>query len=250
MRLADKVAIVTGSTSGIGRAIAMAYAREGAKVVVVGRDGHRLGQVREEIGAASGVCLGIQADLRKVSEIDKVVRETMKEFGRVDILVNSAGVFELCDFLEITEEFFDRTISLNLKALFFMMQRAAREMKKQGKGKIINLASIGGGTVGFPTGSVYCASKGAIVSLTQTVALELAPYKINVNAISPGNIRTPMNEHLLADPDYLKAMLDHTPWGRIGETTDITPAAVYLASEDSDYVTGIQLVIDGGWSCP
>ncbi len=250
MRLAEKVAIVTGSTSGIGRAIATVYAREGAKVVVVGRDGPRLGQVKEEIGAVSGACLGIQADLRNLSEIDKVVRETMKEFGRVDVLVNSAGVFELCDFLEITEDFFDRTMSLNLRSLFFMTQRAAREMKNQGKGKIINLASIGGGTVGFPTGSVYCASKGAIVSVTQTLALELAPYKINVNAISPGNVRTPMNEHLLADPDYLKAMLDQTPWGRIGETTDITPAAVYLASDESDYVTGIQLVIDGGWSCP
>jgi glucose 1-dehydrogenase len=97
---------------------------------------------------------------------------------------------------------------------------------------------------------VYCSSKGAIVSLTQTLGVELAPYRINVNAICPGNIRTPMNEQKLADPDYLKAMLNMTPWGRIGETSDVTPAAVYLASDESDYMTGAKLVIDGGWSCP
>lgn len=250
MKLVGKVAIVTGGTSGIGKAIALEFAKEGAMVGVIGRDKKRLLEVEKAIKGGEGKCLCIQADLRKLSEIDKVVQTVVKEFGKLDILVNSAGIFELCDFLEISEDFFDRTIELNLKSLFFMTQRAAKEMKKQGKGKIVNLASIGGGTVGFPTGSVYCASKGAIVSLTQTLAVELAPYKINVNAISPGNIRTPMNEHLLANPDYLKVMLDHTPWGRIGETKDIIPAALYLTSDDSDYVTGIQLVIDGGWSCP
>jgi NAD(P)-dependent dehydrogenase (short-subunit alcohol dehydrogenase family) len=250
VKLVGKVAIVTGGTSGIGRAIAIAFAREGAKVAVVGRDRQRLAQVEQEIKGGGEKYLIVPGEMRKLSEIDRVVQTTVKEFGKLDILVNSAGVFELCDFLETSEDFFDRTIDLNLKSLFFMIQRAAKEMKNQGKGKIVSMASIGGGTVGFPTASVYCASKGAIVSLTQTLALELAPYKINVNAISPGNIRTPMNEHLLANPDYLKAMLDHTPWGRIGETKDIIPAAIYLASDDSDYVTGIQLVVDGGWSCP
>jgi NAD(P)-dependent dehydrogenase (short-subunit alcohol dehydrogenase family) len=175
-----------------------------------------------------------------------VVESTVKEFGKLDILVNCAGIFELANFLEISEDFYDRTMNTNLKSVFFMCQRAAREMIKHGRGKIVNFASISGGKIGLATGSAYCASKGGVVSLTQTLAVELAPYHINVNAISPGNIKTAMNEHLLADPDYLKMMLDMTPWGRIGETQDVTGAALYLASEESDYVTGIQLVIDGG----
>ncbi len=140
-------------------------------------------------------------------------------------------------------------MDVNIRSMFFMSQQAGLEMKKKGKGKIINLSSIGGGQIGFPTGSVYCASKAAIAALTQTLGIELAPHNIMINAISPGNIRTPMNEHLLANPDYLQAMMDMTPLKRIGETTDITPMAVYLASSESDYMTGQQVVIDGGVSC-
>lgn len=246
MKLRDKVAIVTGSTSGIGRAIVILFAQEGAKVMVTGRSPERLDEVVKTIKTSRGECIGISADLTKLTEIKKVVGNTIKEFGKLDILVNCAGVYELANFLEVSEGFYDRTMNINLKSVFFMCQRAAKEMIKQGKGKIINFSSIGGGKIGLATGSVYCTSKGGVVSLTQTLAVELAPYHINVNAISPGNIRTPMNEHLLAEPDYLKVMLDMTPWGRIGETQDITFAALYLASEESDYVTGIQLVIDGG----
>ncbi len=250
MKLKDKVAMVTGASSGIGRAVAVAFAGEGAKVAAVGRDSSRLSEVVKAIATAGGEGIRIQADLLKREEMDKAVRETVGRFEKLDILVNSAGVFELSDFFQIDEAFFDRTMDLNLKSLFFMSQCAAKEMKKQSKGKIINLSSIAGGCIGFPTATVYCASKGAIAALTQALALELAPFKINVNCIAPGNIRTAMNEHLLANPDYLKTMLNLTPWGRIGETTDIVPAAVYLASDDSDYMTGQKLVIDGGWTCP
>lgn len=246
MKLKDKVAIVTGSTSGIGRAIAILFASEGAKVTVTGRSPERLAEVEKTIKTAGGECIAIVADFTKLPEISKVVRNTIKEFDKLDILVNCAGIFELANFLEISEDFYNRTMDTNLKSVFFMCQRAAKEMIKQGKGKIINFGSIGGGKIGLATGSAYCTSKGGVVSLTQTLAVELAPYHINVNAISPGNIKTPMNEHLLADPDYLKMMLDMTPWGRIGETQDVTFTALYLASEESDYVTGIQLVVDGG----
>jgi glucose 1-dehydrogenase len=246
MKLKDKVAIVTGSTSGMGRAIAILFASEGARVTVTGRSEKRLDDVVKTIKASKGECLGILASLTKLREINRVVENTVREFGKLDILVNCVGIFQLANFLEISEEFYDRTMHTNLKSTFFMCQRAAKEMIKRGEGKIINFASIGGGKIGLATGSVYCASKGGVVSLTQALAVELAPYHINVNAISPGNIRTAMNEKLLADPDYLTMMLDMTPWGRIGETKDVTFAALYLASEESDYVTGIQLVIDGG----
>jgi len=246
MKLSDKVAIVTGSASGMGRAIAMLFASEEAKVTVTDRNPEGLAEVERDIKAAGGQCIGIVADLTKLPEISKVVEKTIKEFGKLDILVNCVGIFELGNFLEISEDSYDRTMNTNLKSTFFMCQRAAKEMVKQGRGKIISLASIAGGKIGWSTASAYCASKGGIVSLTQTLAVELAPYHINVNAISPGNIRTPMNERMFANPDYLKKFLDVTPWGRIGETQDVTFAVLYLASEESDYVTGIQLVIDGG----
>lgn len=246
MKLGDKVAIVTGSASGMGRATAILFAHEGAKVAIADLNAKGLTETEEKIRANGAKCISIVADLVKLPEIDKVVQSTINEFGKLDILVNCAGIFELANFLDISEDFYERIMNTNLKSVFFMCQRAAKEMIKQGKGKIINFASIGGGKIGLATGSVYCVSKGGVVSLTQTLAVELAPYHINVNAISPGNIKTPMNERLLADPDFLKMMLDMTPWGRIGETQDVTSAVLYLASGESDYVTGIQLVIDGG----
>jgi NAD(P)-dependent dehydrogenase (short-subunit alcohol dehydrogenase family) len=250
MKLKDRVAIVTGASSGIGQGSAVALAREGAKVVVTGRDPNALARTEKQIQNLSGECLSMTADLLELGQIDKLVSAAMDRFGRIDILVNCAGVFELCDFTEASEDFLDRTMDTNFKSLFFMTQRVVKEMKKEGHGKIISLSSIGGGTVGFPTGSAYCASKAAIAALTQTLAVELAPFKINVNCICPGNILSPMNQHLFENKEYKDLMLSLTPWGRIGEINDITPAVLYLASDESDYVTGIKLVVDGGWSSP
>jgi len=250
MKLKDKVALVTGASSGIGQASAVALAREGAAVAAVGRNQARLAETAGMIEDQGGQCLKIEADLLKLDHIDRLVDQVLGRFGRIDILVNSAGVFETAEFTQVSEDFFDRTMDANLKGLFFVTQRVVKEMKKAGKGKIISLSSIGGGTVGFPTGSVYCASKAAIAALTQTLAVELAPFKINVNCICPGNVLSPMNQELFKSKEYEAAMLALTPWGRIGRTEDITPGVVYLASDEADYVTGIKLVIDGGWSCP
>lgn len=250
MKLKDRVAIVTGASSGIGQGSAVALAREGAKVVATGRDAGALARTEKQVLEHAGECLSMTADLLELGQIDKLVSTAMDRFGRVDILVNCAGVFELCDFTEASEDFFDRTMDTNFKSLFFVTQRVVKEMKKQGRGKIISLSSIGGGTVGFPTGSVYCSSKAAIAALTQTLAVELAPFKINVNCICPGNVLSPMNQHLFEDKEYEDLMLSLTPWGRIGKINDITPAVIYLASDESDYVTGIKHVVDGGWSSP
>ena len=247
MKLADRIAIVTGSTSGIGKAIAIAFGREGANVVVTGRDSERLAAAADAVSGTGVECLPVRADLSKISGIDEVADKAVARFGRVDILVNAAGIYELAPFLECTEEMYDRTMNTNQKSFFFMAQRAAKEMTKQGRGKIINLTSVGGGTVYFPSGAVYCMTKAAGVALTKVLASELAPHKINVNCISPGNIRTPMNKRL-DDPEILETTLRYIPWNRLGEVEDIAPIAVYLASDESDYVTGEQFVIDGGMS--
>lgn len=250
MKLKDRVALVTGASSGIGQGAAVALAAEGANVVITGRNAGTLAQTEEQVQKHAGDFLSVTADLLESGHIDNLVSSAMDRYGRIDILVNSAGVFETGDFTEASEDFFDRTMDTNFKSLFFMTQRVVKEMKKQGRGKIISMSSIGGGTVGFATGSVYCASKAAIAALTQTLAVELAPFKINVNCICPGNVLSPMNRHLFANKEYEDLMLSMTPWGRIGRINDITPAIVYLASDESDYVTGIKLVVDGGWSSP
>lgn len=250
MKLKDKVVLITGATSGIGQAAAVAMAREGALIAATGRNAERLAETAKAVEEAGGECLTRTADLLSLADIDALVGAVVAELGRIDVLVNSAGVFETADFSEVDEAFFDRTMEANFKGLFFVTQRVVAEMKKAGHGKIVSLSSIGGGTVGFPTGSVYCASKAAIAALTQTLAVELAPFKINVNCICPGNVLTPMNQELFDNREYADLMNSLTPWGRVGQTGDITPGIIYLASDEADYVTGLKLVIDGGWSCP
>ncbi len=246
MRLKGKIALVTGSTSGIGKATASLFADEGSNVVLTGRSTERLAEISDKIRKTGVDILAVPADLTRLGDIDDLVEKTLSKFGRIDILVNAAGIFEGGDFFEASEEFFDRTMNSNVKSVFFVSQRVAGEMKKQRKGRIVNFSSVGGGKIGFPGGSAYCASKAAIAGLTMALAIELAPYHINVNAVSPGNILSPMNEQLFNDPAYRKKMLDITPGGRIGEPLDAAYAALYLASDDSDYVTGLQLTIDGG----
>lgn len=242
MRLKDKVAVVTGGASGMGRATAEAFIKEGAKVAVLVRKISSAGA--EEIKKMGG--LAIEADVTKAADIDRAVTATVKTFGKVDILANFAGILISADLEHHTDKIWDDTINVNLKGTFLCIQRVVPEMLKQGKGKIINIASIAG-QVGFPNAAAYCASKGGIMGLTKALACELAPKKINVNAIGPGDVETPLNEHLLRDPVYRKSRVDQTPYGRIGKVWDIAPAAVYLASDESDFACGVILTIDGGY---
>ena len=173
--------------------------------------------------------------------------DTVSRFGKLYILVNAAGVFPVGPSHEFTETDFDRVIDANVKGAFFCGQAAIEHMVARGQGgKVINIASIAS-LIGVPNAAAYCATKGAILSLTKAWAVEYAPCGINVNAIAPGNIETPMNERLMADPEYKADMIANTPAGRNGQTQDIVPAAVLLASAESDYFCGATLVIDGGW---
>lgn len=248
MRLEEKVALVSGASSGIGKAVAYAYAKEGAKVAAIGRNKERLAQTKKEIVGVGGSCITFEADLTQPDNVDKSVRGTVEAFGRLDILFNAAGIAEFSPYLDVTEELFDQVMNINLKSQFFLSQRAAKEMVKQGGGKVICMSSVAGGVFGVPNLIVYCASKGAVVSMVRALAVELAPYKINVNALCPGHILTPINEEKFQDPEYKNAMLALVPLGQIGSTSDVTPAAIYLASEDSNYVTGTHFIIDGGAS--
>ncbi|HIK00241.1 TPA: 3-oxoacyl-ACP reductase FabG [archaeon] len=249
MKLKGKVAIVTGSTRGIGKAIAIRFAKEGARVVVNGvSDIKKCDDVVKEIKKFSGEAISILADVSKKADVEKMISETVKKFGRIDIIVNNAGILDMSDFLSLTEEHWDRILAVDLKGTFLCMQAAAKQMIKQGKnGKIVNISSIAG-FVGFTRLAHYCAAKAGVIELTKEVAIELAPHKINVNAIAPGAIETDMTKDILADPQALKGFLGLIPLGRIGKPEDIASAALFLASDDANYVTGATLIVDGGWT--
>ena len=245
MRLKGKVAIVTGGGTGIGKAIALEFSKEGAKVAITGRRSNKLQEVVDTIKKSGGEAIAITGDVSKPSDVDQIVKTTVDTYKRLDILVNSAGVLFSADLARHTEKIWNDTLDINLKGSFLCIQRAVPEMLKQGKGKIINISSIAG-QIGFPNSVAYCASKGGIMGMTKALAMDLAPLKINVNDLAPGDTETPLNEHLLKDPEYLRGRVENTPYGRVGKVSDIAPGAVYLASDESDFVNGITLTIDGG----
>jgi len=246
MDLKNKVAIVTGSRRGIGKAIALTLAKAGANVVVSDINLDDCNKVVEEIKAINGNALAVKADVSNPEDVSKMINLTTEKFGKVDILINNAGIYMQKSLKEITEKDFDRILDINLKGVFLCSKAAVPEMIKQGKGKIINIASIAG-QVGFANSSAYCASKGGIINMTRELALELGQYKINVNAIGPGVIETLMTKDLLEDKATKEALLANIPLNRIGKPEDIANAALFLASDNSDYITGITLFVDGRW---
>lgn len=247
--LKGKVAIVTGARRGMGKSHALVLAKAGAKVVVSDISQEECEIVVEEIKKGKGEALAIKCDVSQKAEVDEMVRKTIDEFGRVDILVNNAGICQFKPFLDLTEDDWDRTININLKGYFLCAQAAAKEMVKQKSGVIVNIASIAMGQVGvgFPTLAHYCASKGGIIGMTETMALELAPHGIRVNAISPGAIETPMIDPLKSDPKTMEGTLARVPLHRTGKPEEVSNLVLFLASDNSSYMTGSTVVIDGGW---
>ena len=246
MNLKNKVAIVTGSRRGIGKAIALALAKAGANIVVSDINLDDCNKLVEEIKAINGNALAVKTDVSNPEDVSQMINLTTEKFGKVDILVNNAGIYMQKSLTDVTEQDFDRTLDINLKGVFLCSKAVVPEMIKQGKGKIINIASIAG-QVGFANSSAYCASKGAIINITRELALELAQYKINVNAIGPGVIETDMTKDLLEDKATKETLLANIPLSRIGKPEDIANAVLFLASDNSDYITGITLFVDGGW---
>jgi NAD(P)-dependent dehydrogenase (short-subunit alcohol dehydrogenase family) len=245
MRLDGKTAIVTGASSGIGKGIAEAMAEAGARVLVTGRDAARLEETTATIRREGGTCHSVVADLTAPGGCAGIVDACLDAFGSIDVLVPSAGVFWPKPFEETTLHDLDRQWELNVRVPFELVQLALPHL---GAGSSIIFISSIAGYVGFPSSTAYCATKGAVELLTKALAVELAPRGIRVNAIAPGNVLTPMNEHLIAQPEYEKAMLDATPSRRIGTVAEIAPFAVLLASDAGGFAYGSSFLIDGGWA--
>jgi NAD(P)-dependent dehydrogenase (short-subunit alcohol dehydrogenase family) len=247
--LKGKVVIITGARRGMGRSHAIAFAKEGANVVVSDISFEDCQKVVEEIEKFGGEALAIKCDVSKKEEVGEMVKKTIQEWGRIDILVNNAGIAEFKPFLELEEKDWDRTIDINLKGYFLVAQACAKEMVKKKSGVIINIASVAMGQVGvgFPNLVHYVASKGAIVAMTEAMALELAPYNIRVNSVSPGAIDTPMVDPVKSDKQTMEGILARIPLKRIGKPEEVSNLVLFLASETSSYMTGSNVVIDGGW---
>ena len=250
--LKGKTAIVTGGSRGIGKAIAQGFAKAGAKVAVTSRKFNDLEANAAEIKAFGGEAFPVQAHLGKMEEINRMVKTVIDEFGRIDILVNNAGTGPASTtVLNSDERLWETIINLNLKGVYFTSQAVARVMKKQGGGKIVNIASVDG-IKPEPGVSIYDVSKAGVRMISSAFALELAPFNIRVNTIAPGPISTKMLDshwaHLPAKgfKKGKQELADKTPMRRIGEPDEIVGAAIYLASDASSYTTGAEIVIDGG----
>jgi len=249
MRLNQQVALITGGTSGIGEATALLFAREGARLAISGRNEKRGHAVSEAILKSGGQAIFLRTDVRRAAECERAVRGTVGAFGRLDILFNNAGVFYPHDTLQCSEEEWDEQIDINLKGTFLMSKSALPTMIAQGRGVIINNSS-GWGIVGGDRAVAYCASKGGVVLLTKAMAIDHGRQGIRVNCICPGDVDTPMlpgdaKMRGLKWEDYLAGCAKR-PLGRIGTAQEIAKAVLFLASEDSSFMTGAALVVDGG----
>lgn len=247
MKFEGKTVIVTGAGRGIGEAYALGFARERANVVVVDVVASRAESTAKKVEEAGGKSLVQAMDVSKKKDVDAMAEKTVERFGRIDALVNNAGALFQEPFLTSTEEQYYKIYDVNVKGLFLCAQAVARQMIKQKKGKIINVSSIAA-IVGQANLSLYSSSKGAVLSLTRAMALELAPHNIQVNAILPGTTETPMAADALANPETRAQLTSGIPLGRLGKPEDHVGAVLYFASEESNWCTGQTLIVDGGYS--
>lgn len=245
MRFAGKIAVITGAAQGIGRATAERFLAEGAKVVLADIDEARLAATAAEIGTADSV-LAVPTDVAEKAAIDALIAAAVTRFGRIDTLVNNAGICPVADFLDFTEEQFDRTLAVNLRAAFFGTQAAGRQMIAQGTGGVIvNMSSINSGLAN-PSVAPYAISKGGMNQVTSTAALAFAPHGIRVCGVGPGTIATDIIKGAFTERAGMNAILARTPLGRLGEPEEIAGVVAFLASDDASYITGETIYPDGG----
>jgi len=244
--LTGRVALVTGASRGLGRAMALALAQAGADMALAARGAEALQQAAAEVRALGRKALIVPTDVTQVSQIEALVHATIEGFGRLDILIPAAGINIRGPAIDFAEADWDRVMAVNLKAVFFTCQAAARGMIRQGSGSIVTVASLAT-TFGFPNIIAYCASKGGVGQLTKALASEWAPYGVRVNGVAPGYYRTAMTEPLFQDAEFVRYLHSRIPMNRPGVPEDLAGAVVFLASDASAYVTGQILYVDGGW---
>ncbi len=244
--LADKVAIVTGAGQGIGRAIALAAAREGMRVTVNDINPTTAAATGEAIQAMDGQAHVHVGDVSQEADVARMVEETVARWGRVDLLVNNAGIEPVASILEMSPELWDQVMAVNLRSVFLCTQAAARVMRTQGSGVIVNISSIAGKAIPLPFRSAYAASKAGIVGFTKEAARELAAYGIRVNAVCPGVIVTPMTAKARQDPAMMEKWMREIPLRRLGEPEEVAALVLFLASDDAKYITGQAYHVDGG----
>ncbi|MEZ5294463.1 MAG: glucose 1-dehydrogenase [Vicinamibacterales bacterium] len=247
MRLKGKVALVTGASQGIGRAIAERFAKEGADIVVNYRsDPDTAAEVADGARAAGVRATALQADVSVVEQVRSLIERAVAEMGRLDILVNNAGVESHAPFWDVTEADYDKVLNVNLKGVFFGTQAMVRHLRATNRpGRIVNVSSVHE-ELPFPNFAAYCASKGGLKMLTRNLGVELGPLGITINSVAPGAIVTPINSALLNDPAKLQSLTAQIPLSRLGTTGDVAGVAAFLASDDAAYVTGATYVVDGG----
>lgn len=247
--LSGKVAVVSGAGRGIGKAIALSLARAGADVAVFSRTEEQFRATATEIEELGRRALGLRVDVSLAADVAAMVESVLREFGRLDIMVNNAGLNPVyCRVEQIDEDVYDTIMDVNVKGVYLCSKHVIPVMKERGEGCIINVASAAGMVALYKCGA-YSASKGAVVQLTRTMAVELAPWGIRVNALCPGFATTDMTDELLEHPREGERILSRIPMGRVAEPEEMAPAAVFLASDASSYVTGATLCVDGGWTC-
>jgi NAD(P)-dependent dehydrogenase (short-subunit alcohol dehydrogenase family) len=245
--IAGQVALVTGASRGIGHDLVLAMAAAGARVAAAVRRARDADAVVAEAVDAGGEAAGVEMDLTDVDSIERGVAHAVERFGRIDVLVNNAGLGTNHDALEATPQEWDELFAVNVRGLFFACRAAGRRMVEQRHGRIVNMASQAG-LVGIPRHAAYSASKGAVIALTKVLALEWAPFGVTANAVAPTFVRTPGTAERLDDPAFHAEVIERIPVGRVGTTTDVAGAVIYLASPAASLVTGTVLVVDGGWT--
>ena len=246
MRLKDKITVITGAAAGIGLACAQRFAAEGARVVLADIDGDRGAAAAEAIAGTGAEARFVPCDVGDKAQVDAAIAEAVAAYGGLDCAIANAGIVHACDFLELAEEDFDRVIRVNLKGVFLTGQAAARQMVAQGRGgTIINMSSVNA-VMAIPAITPYVAAKGGVNQLTKVMALALVDHGIRVNAIGPGSIMTEVFKSVATDKAAMNKILSRTPMGRVGEPEEIASVALFLASEDSSYITGQTIYPDGG----